>query len=171
MSKLWSWALIASLLLIAPRSVVGDAAAPDSADTAELTRLAGLAGSAYAARDLDMLDRITADDYVQIDVRGGMLKRAEWLEFVKNRKSELTVITDDVKVRFYGQAAVVTGHWIYTKKENATNVVTESRWTSVWARSPLEWKRHAFQNTYVNADADRCMPATTKSTDPEPRDH
>ena len=156
MSKLFCCVAVVLLLLMAPRVAVGDPPVANKADTEELTRLAGQAGHAYAARDLATLEKITADDYVQIDVRGGVLNRVQWLDFVKNRRSELTVDSADVQVRYYGQAAVVTGHWTYTKKENGINVVTYSRWTSVWTRSPEGWKRHAFQNTYVNADADHC---------------
>ena len=113
-------------------------------------------GNAYAARDLATLKQITADDYVQIDVRGRSLNRTQWLDFVENRKAELTVESDDIRVRYYGQAAVVTGHWTYTKKDGDKEVVTYSRWTSVWTRYPDGWKRHAFQNTYINAQADQC---------------
>lgn len=127
------------------------------ADTMELTRLAGEAGHAYAARDLTTLARMTADDYLQTDVHGAVLRRAEWLDFVKNRQSELKVETDDVHVEYYGEVAVVTGHWTYSKKENGKDTVSYSRWTSVWTRSREGWKRHAFQNTYVNANADHCI--------------
>jgi ketosteroid isomerase-like protein len=126
------------------------------ADTTELTRLAVEAGHAYARRDLPALERLTADDYIQTDVRGGALNRSQWLEFVKNRKSELTVESDDVQVSFYGSAAVVRGYWTYTSKSDGKVVTSYSRWTSVWTRYPDGWKRHAFQNTYVNANADRC---------------
>jgi ketosteroid isomerase-like protein len=131
---------------------------PDaSADTVELTKLAERAGSAYAARDLAALEQITADDYVQTDVRGGMLNRAQWLEFVNNRNSDITVETDDVSIRYYGEAAVVTGHWTYKKKENGQYTpVKVSRWTSVWTKYPTGWKRHIFQNTYINPNADHC---------------
>jgi ketosteroid isomerase-like protein len=124
--------------------------------TAELTRLAVQAGHAYASRDLPTLERLTADDYIQTDVRGGVLNRSQWLEFVKNRKTELTVESDDVQVSFYGSAAVVRGHWTYTSKGGGKDVTSYSQWTSVWTRYPDGWKRHVFQNTYVNANADRC---------------
>jgi len=125
----------------------------NNAQIAELTKLATDAGHAYAARDLEKLKRITADDYVQTDVRGGVLNKEQWLAFVKNRRSDLNVDTDGVRVRFYGETAVVSGHWTYTGKEDGK--ITHSQWTSVWTRSADGWKRHAFQNTYVNANADR----------------
>lgn len=125
-------------------------------DTTELTRLAAEAGRAYASRDLKALEQLTAEDYLQTDVRGGVLDRRQWLEFVKNRRSELTVESDDVRVRLYGDAAVVTGYWTYTNKTDRKNNITHSRWTSFWTRSSDGWKRHAFQNTYVNPNADHC---------------
>lgn len=138
-------------------TAMGIAAEPGDrqADTAELTRLACEAGRAYARRDLAALDRLSADDYSQIDVRGGLLDRSSWLEFVKNRKSELSIECDDVRVRYFGDAAIVTGRWVYThptERESKPPVTT--RWTSVWSRTADGWKRHAFQNTYVNAAAD-----------------
>jgi len=136
------------------RGTVGDDGNDRITDTEELTNLATDAGTAYAARDLDRLKRLTADDYVQTDVRGGVLNKEQWLAFVRDRHSELMVETDDVRIQFYGETAIVSGHWKYTRKEDGG--ISDSRWTSVWTRSSEGWKRHAFQNTYVNANADRC---------------
>jgi ketosteroid isomerase-like protein len=152
---LWS-AVVGLAVMAVPAMMLGKLDADDRAATAELTRLATEAGHAYAARDVAALERMTADDYVQTDVRGGVLSRPQWLEFVKNRKSELTVESDDVSVRYYGDVAVVTGRWTYTLKDKEKNTTSDSRWTSVWTRYPEGWKRHVFQNTYVNANADKC---------------
>jgi hypothetical protein len=64
------------------------------ADTTELARLATEAGHAYASRDLPTLERLTAEDYVQTDVRGGVLNRAQWVEFAKNRESKHPILSD-----------------------------------------------------------------------------
>ena len=157
MKKLLWIAVIGMALPGRPAFARAPGAAENSAATADLIKLAADAGHAYAARDLSTLERITADDYVQTDVRGGVLTRSEWLDFVKNRRSELTVETDDVRVRYYGDVAVVTGRWTYKLKNNGQTAESNSRWTSVWTRYPNGWKRHAFQNTYVNANADRCV--------------
>ena len=157
MTKIVLIAFTVMTLISAPQLVGSNPAETQNSDNAELTRLAIEAGHAYARRDLPALERLTADDYAQIDVRGGVLARWEWLEFVKNRKSELTVETDDVHISNYGDVAVITGHWTYTLKANGNNKITYSRWTSVWTRYPAGWKRHAFQNTYVNPNADRCL--------------
>jgi ketosteroid isomerase-like protein len=71
----------------------------------------------------------------------------------------MTVDTDNVQISFYGTTAVVRGHWTYTSKDaEGKDVVKYSQWTSVWTLSTDGWKRHAFQNTYVNANADHCPP-------------
>jgi ketosteroid isomerase-like protein len=149
--------MILAVVVVSSTMALGRGAPGADADTLELTRLAAESGRAYAARDLTSLERITADDYVQTDVRGGVLSRAQWLEFVKNRPSEITVETDDVSVRYYDGVAVVTGHWIYKKNESGQQTfVTYSRWTSVWTKFPDGWKRHVFQNTYISPHADCC---------------
>jgi ketosteroid isomerase-like protein len=127
-----------------------------SADTDAVSRAACAAGRAYASRDLATLDWLTARDYVQTDVRGTVLNRAEWMDFVRNRQSTLSIKCEDVAVRFYGPVAVATGAWTYTNHRATDNVVTQSRWTSVWTKENGDWKRHVFQNTYVNPDADQC---------------
>ena len=133
-----------------------------NSDTAELTRLATEAGHAYARRDLLSLDLMTAEDYVQTDVRDGVLTRPQWLDFVKNRKSDLVVETDNVQIAFYENVAVVRGHWTYSFEKDGSHVVTHSQWTSVWSKYPEGWKRHTFQNTYVNPNADLCAIGSSK---------
>lgn len=150
-------------LAVGQQARAADAPPYRAADTARLTQLACEAGQAYARRDLRSLDALTADDYVQTDVRGGVLQRAEWLEFVRNRESELAIACDATEIRYYGDVAVVTGAWTYTRKAAPADVVTHSRWTSVWTSSAAGWKRHAFQNTYVNPNADHCNPTEARS--------
>lgn len=130
------------------------AGAPTDVDT--LKAAACEAGHAYASRDIIVLDRLTAQDYSQTDVRGTVLKRAEWLEFVRQRASTLTVECDSLEVNIYHGTAVVTGGWTDTNHQAGGDVVTRSRWTSVWTKERARWQRHAFQNTYVNPAADRC---------------
>jgi len=149
----WSIALI--FLTIA---ATAQTAQPHSSsdNTAALKELACRAGRAYAERDLPTLEHLSADDYVQTDVRGGVLHRAGWLDFVRNRKSELQVDCDSVEVHLYGESAVVMGGWTYTRKSTPGSPGIHSRWTSFWTKSADGWKRHAFQNTYVNPNADKC---------------
>ena len=152
------WAAMAMVCSLAAWPVAAsDAIRPDhAADTIALTQLACEAGRAYARRDLKTLDAMTAEDYVQTDVRGKVLTRPEWRDYVQNRQSELSIRCDAIEVRYYSEVAVVTGAWTHTRKTPKDDVVTHSRWTSVWTKSAAGWKRHVFQNTYINPNADQC---------------
>jgi hypothetical protein len=44
-----------------------------------------------------------------------------------------------------------------TLKSPGGDKITYSRWNSVWTRDSGGWKRHNFQNTYINPNADRCL--------------
>jgi hypothetical protein len=90
-----------------------------TADIAQLSESVCEMGRPYARQDLAKLDELSAPDYVQTDTRGGVLKRAEYLEFVRNRKSKLSIECDNIEVRLYGEAAVVIGGWTYTTPSSA----------------------------------------------------
>jgi hypothetical protein len=125
-------------------------------DSIELVRLSCESGIAYANRDTVSLKEMTADDYVQTDVRGRFMKKTQWLQFVKNRPTDIKIKCDSIEVRFYNGVAVVTGKWTYNyyakyyNEEKFVNIATSvSRWTSVWTKYSKGWKRHIFQNTYL----------------------
>jgi ketosteroid isomerase-like protein len=147
-------------LLLASIAAVADSSA---GDIATLTALGCEMGRAYARQDLATLDRLNAEDYTQTDTRGVVVAHAEYPEYVrqrtantfKNGVSTLKIDCDDIEVRLYGDAAVVTGGWIYTVEKPDGSLVRRSRWTSMWTRYPAGWKRHAFQNTWVNPDANQ----------------
>jgi len=140
-------------------------AGPDAAtgDTATLTVLGCEMGRAYARQDLATLEKLNADDYTQTDTRGVVVTYADYPEYVrqrtadtfKNGVSTLSIDCDSIEVRLYGDAAAVTGGWTYTVQKPDGNLVRRSRWTSMWTRYAAGWKRHAFQNTWVNPDANQ----------------
>jgi ketosteroid isomerase-like protein len=148
-----SMALLCCAMGIFQPATATDGPVVHAVETGALTKLACEAGYAYARRDLTTLASLTADDYVQTDVRGVVLTRTEWLDFVRNRKAELSIECRDVDVRLYHDVAIVTGAWTYTHKTADKNIVTHSRWTAVWTKTPNGWKRHVFQNTYVDPTA------------------
>jgi ketosteroid isomerase-like protein len=141
------------------------AAPPDAStgDTATPTALECEMGRAYARQDLTALDKVNAEDYTQTDTRGVMVTGTEYPAYVRERTaatfrnnvSTLTIECDSIEVRLYGDAPVVTGGWAYTMQKTDGNRVRRSRWTSIWTKYPAGWKRHAFQNTWVNPDANK----------------
>ncbi|MEP6885889.1 MAG: nuclear transport factor 2 family protein [Gammaproteobacteria bacterium] len=157
MARWYRWATAMAWCVAAWPLAASDAIrSGHSADTIKLTQLACEAGRAYARRDLDTLEAMTAEDFVQTDARGRVRTHPQWRDYVSNRKTEFSIQCDAIEVRFYAEVAVVTGAWTYTRKTTATDAVTHTRWTSVWTKSDTGWKRHLFQSTYINPNADAC---------------
>jgi Domain of unknown function (DUF4440) len=121
-------AALASLLLTSAVVNAGDLTS--NHDIAQLTSLGCEMGRAYARQDVAA-------------------------QYVKNGSSMLSIDCNDIEVRLYGNAAVVTGEWTYTVRKPEGDTSRRSRWTSMWTRYSGGWKRHAFQNTWVNPDANQ----------------
>lgn len=154
-------AALASLLLTSAVVNAGDLTS--NRDIAQLTSLGCEMGRAYARQDVAALERINAEDYTQTDTRGFFVRQSDYSEYVrqrtaqyvKNGSSMLSTDCNDIEVRLYGNAAVVTGEWTYTVRKPEGDTSRRSRWTSMWTRYSGGWKRHAFQNTWVNPDANQ----------------
>jgi ketosteroid isomerase-like protein len=71
---------------------------------------------AWAKNDLPTLERLVADDYTHTDISGKVQDRDEWLADVRSRAARGKVSQlefEDIKVRIYGDVAVVTGRVIW----------------------------------------------------------
>lgn len=137
--------------------------------------LVGLATSALAdvAGDERALERLTADiqaavvdenvtflegvlhpDYVHTRPNGVVADRARFLASVKQDEAEPNVNYDkltsaDIKVRLYGDTAVVTGRSGIASDDATGPLNGETRWTRVFVRQGGTWKLVAFQATLV----------------------
>src|SRR5205085_9778122 len=67
-------------------------------------------GGAVLKADVAPLEGLTADDYVLINASGQVSNKAETMSMIKTGKIKLTANeVSDLKVRVYGDTAVVTG--------------------------------------------------------------
>jgi ketosteroid isomerase-like protein len=104
--------MVFALLLLA--AVLGQGASAQSSDEKMLLDLARKVGVAWAAHDIRTLERLIDDPYFHTDVAGRTWNRAEWLADVPNFKEPATITFDDVKVRVFGDTAVLTGRNVVT---------------------------------------------------------
>ena len=67
-------------------------------------------GKRIRASDADALDGFLADDWIVVDPDGGVIDKARFLEVIKSGAlSHESMESTDLRVRLYGDTAVVTG--------------------------------------------------------------
>lgn len=113
----------------------GSMAAQTTSDKQQLRRLEDNWCLALKTRNEALLSGILAEDYVEVTSSGGIESRAEAIAALKDPNSSTTSCgNSNVKVRIYGNAAVVTG---IMHQAGISNGV------------PFSGKRLVFTDTYV----------------------
>lgn len=109
----------------------------------ELLKLEKGFAEAIVKNDLERLGRIVADDWIIVDPNGEIVDRARFFEVIKSGSlTHETMESEDLRVRVYGDSAVVTavtrtkGTFMgqdFSTRERATDVFVkrEGRWQCV----------------------------------------
>jgi hypothetical protein len=107
---------------------------------------------AIVERDFDSLRGIIARDLVHTHTRGNTQNYAEYFDYIENRMMFRSVERQDLKVRFYGDTAVVTGKLtnVVRPAELTEFVSVEAQLLQVWVKSPFGWQQVAFQATALS---------------------
>jgi ketosteroid isomerase-like protein len=122
-----------------------------SSDAAEQIRVLEKAfDEAIVRRDVSALDRMTSDDFTLISLNGELHAKAEVLKYFATHASEYEYRkTDNLRIRIYGDAAVVIGRTIQTIQENGKDHSDAYRFTRVYVRQEGRWLLVALQPTRV----------------------
>ena len=124
-------------------------AQPATSDAAtEILALETQHNAAIAHRDVATLDRMTSADYTFVTPRGFLINKAQVLKALANGefKYEYRQIYD-VKIRVYGDAAVVTGRSLYSGQDQGHGQGGAFRYTRVYVRQNGRWLAVAWQAT------------------------
>lgn len=107
--------------------------------------------AALVKGDLTLYERHIANDYHATDSAAGLRTKDFLLQMLKGRKFERYDL-DDLKVREYGEAAVVTGR--FHRKGSGTNrqgkpfeIDSQGRFTSVWVKRDGRWQQTVFHQS------------------------
>lgn len=140
-------ALMATVCLFAV--LLGLAWAQDA--TEQLKKLETDRAAAVVKGDVAMLDKHTSDDYVLITMDGRMSDKSQMLDAFKSGQSKLTADDlSDVKVRIYGNAAVVTGKADVKGTLGGRDATGQVLFTRVYVKKGGRWQSVSFQQTRIS---------------------
>ncbi|HEX6505298.1 MAG TPA: nuclear transport factor 2 family protein [Terriglobales bacterium] len=106
--------------------------------------------AAVVKGDTDTLAKMTSDDYMLINVNGQMWDKAHTMEAIKSGQIKLSQDdVSDLKVRVYGNTAVVTGKADVKGTIAGKDASGQILFTRVYVKKGGKWLSVAFQQTKV----------------------
>jgi len=122
----------------------------DSSAKEEINALEEERNRAILSGDAAALDRMTADDYTFITLRGELRSKAEIVKGFRSGsfKYESRSISD-LNIRVYGDAAVVTGRSTQKGTENGKDYSGDYWFTRVYVKQGGRWVTVALQTTAI----------------------
>ena len=137
---------IAVLLFAACGLAFGDTAS----DERELTQLVKDLNAAIVKPDMAFLERVLDKDYSHYRPHGNVENRAQYLEDRKTGTVDFdSLVADDIKVRVYGDTAIVTYRSTARGKDQDGAIDEQRRWTRVFVRKNGQWKLVHAQGTTI----------------------
>ena len=121
-------------------------------DEQQLKELLRQWDEAYARRDPEALGHLLANDFVFTGANGQVINRSVYLS--ANIKSpdisiETPIHSEDVEVRVYGNAAVVTSVAAQRGQHFNRDPTVRFRYTDLWVKRDERWQAVASQSTRV----------------------
>jgi ketosteroid isomerase-like protein len=105
---------------------------------------------AYPKQEAAVLDRILADDLTVINPDGSRGDKTSEIGGLRSGKLKLESVTnDDMKVRVYGETAVVTGRATIRGQIDGREIQDQNRYTSVFVKRRGRWQVIALHVTRV----------------------
>lgn len=106
----------------------------------QLRELAEAWAAAEGRGDAAFLARTLADDFVGVGPRGFLLRKEEWLQrYTSGELMHDAFILDDVRVRVYGEAAILIGRETERGRYQGHDIAGQFRATLVWVRQRERW--------------------------------
>ena len=118
---------------------------PQQDPVQELIRLEQQLTDALVRNDIRTIDSLWADDLVFIGLNGKPSSKSERLSGMKapvspSQPTVTAAVNDQVKVRLYGETAVVTLLSRWTTRANNRESIDQYMTTHVWARQQGKWR-------------------------------
>jgi len=105
---------------------------------------------AHLKLDLVLLDRLMADEYLQVNDRGELLNKQQVVaSFKSGNRYWQEARSGDYKVRVYGEVAVVYGCWRAKGVNAGLSFDYAARYVSVWVYRDGRWQMVSDQSTTI----------------------
>ncbi len=112
----------------------------------ELMKLETVWNEAHQNGDADALDKLWADDLEVTVPKMPVMSKTDVLGFAKSGRMKFQRYqTSDVKVRVYGDAAVVSGHLLRTRTLSGKTIDDNWNFLKVYVKREGRWQVVAFQ--------------------------
>ena len=119
-------------------------------DEEQLKKLETDRAAAAVKGDVATLDKQTADDYTFINLYGQMSDKSQMVNAFKTGRTKLTSDeVSDMKVRVYGNTAVITGKADVAGTMAGKDTKGQIMFTRVYVKKGGSWQSVAFQQTLV----------------------
>jgi ketosteroid isomerase-like protein len=106
--------------------------------------------NAEAKADVAFLDRILADDWEFTEADGVVTSKAQFLAALKSGDVVgISSVLDNIKVRVYGDAAVVTGRETFKAKVRGKDISSIGQWTDTWIKKAGRWQCVATHESLI----------------------
>jgi ketosteroid isomerase-like protein len=116
----------------------------------EIKKLEEMRNQAVLHGDVAALDRMTSDDYTFVTLRGEMRTKSDILKgFASGSFHYESRQIRDLKVRVYGDTAVVTGRSVQKGMENGKDYSGDYWFTRVYVKQNGRWLTVALQTTPI----------------------
>jgi len=105
-----------------------------------------------ATGDTSSIERILADDFIGVDPKGHLYTKRQMIDETRNApKYFVSNRLNDVKVRFYGKAAIAQGSETWEKHSGERGRFV---WTDTWLQRNGRWQIVAAEDLIAPEDAD-----------------
>lgn len=105
---------------------------------------------AWIENDWEAINLLLDDDWSVIDPAGRVLNKAQVLEEAKSGERKLLTGTiDEVKVKEFGEVAVVTGRTTAVGSYQGSSISVRLRFTDVCVKRGDDWQVVASQGTLI----------------------
>jgi ketosteroid isomerase-like protein len=146
MNRKFTVSVVASVILLA---VLGTFAAAQSVED-QIKKLETERAAAVVKGDVALLTAQTSDDYTLINVNGQVSTKTQMVDGFKSGQNKMTKDeVSDLKVRLYGNTAIVTGTVDAQGTMGGKDASGQALFTRVWVKKGGKWITVSLQQTRV----------------------